>query len=376
MFQKTPTIFGRVWASLSIATWQIVISTIITIFVLDHFILGDVDDRIPLQNGTTDQISLVANFLDIDATLRTVTVDWFPLAAICPSPELVVDLFTDSWGPRTLQQRLYSHSTPQTAAPYQPQQLSFFRTAVKLTGMGSSSHTHTNSRSLQAYPYDKYLFQISMFAQVTGTNASVALSSRSLLEFPFLDKASSSDDEQGILLTFTVSRSTAVIGLVLIMVVANWLVTVAFLWITIAAFMWEENIVAEMFVLPIGALFAFTAVRANLPGAPAGFGAVVDYYGILPNLGLITLFSAILLFGILSRRILAASRSRSPKKVAQDDAEQSAASLEAHPEPNFVNQTILELRAAVAGLQDTVNAMGPGNFRYFPLRRRPSPVQM
>ncbi|KAJ7823027.1 hypothetical protein B0H13DRAFT_2376291 [Mycena leptocephala] len=133
-----------------------------------------------------------------------------------------------------------------------------------------------------------------------------------------LDKASSSDDEQGILLTFTVSRSTAVIGLVLIMVVANWLVTVAFLWITIAAFMWEENIVAEI---------------ANLPGAPAGFGAVVDYYGILPNLGLITLFSAILLFGILSRRILAASRSRSPKKVAQDDAEQSAASLEAHPSP-------------------------------------------
>jgi len=27
-----------------------------------------------------------------------------------------------------------------------------------------------------------------------------------------------------------------------------------------------------MFVVPVGALFAFSSVRANLPGAPAGFG--------------------------------------------------------------------------------------------------------
>jgi hypothetical protein len=27
-----------------------------------------------------------------------------------------------------------------------------------------------------------------------------------------------------------------------------------------------------MFVVPTGALFAFTSIRANLPGAPDGFG--------------------------------------------------------------------------------------------------------
>jgi hypothetical protein len=27
-----------------------------------------------------------------------------------------------------------------------------------------------------------------------------------------------------------------------------------------------------MFVVPVGALFAFTSIRANLPGAPDGFG--------------------------------------------------------------------------------------------------------
>jgi hypothetical protein len=38
--------------------------------------------------------------------------------------------------------------------------------------------------------------------------------------------------------------------------------------------MGDDKIVAEMFVLPIGTLFAFTAVRTNFPGAPEGFGAL------------------------------------------------------------------------------------------------------
>lgn len=34
----------------------------------------------------------------------------------------------------------------------------------------------------------------------------------------------------------------------------------------------SPEIYSEMFVVPVGALFAFSSVRANLPGAPAGFG--------------------------------------------------------------------------------------------------------
>jgi hypothetical protein len=33
-----------------------------------------------------------------------------------------------------------------------------------------------------------------------------------------------------------------------------------------------HEIYGEMFIVPIGALFAFTSVRANFPGAPVGFG--------------------------------------------------------------------------------------------------------
>jgi hypothetical protein len=34
----------------------------------------------------------------------------------------------------------------------------------------------------------------------------------------------------------------------------------------------HHGIYSEMFVVPVGALFAFTNIRANLPGAPDGFG--------------------------------------------------------------------------------------------------------
>lgn len=52
--------------------------------------------------------------------------------------------------------------------------------------------------------------------------------------------------------------------------------TNAFLWLSIACLLWDnEKIIKEMFVLPVTALFAFTTVRANMPGAPAGFGTIV-----------------------------------------------------------------------------------------------------
>jgi hypothetical protein len=51
------------------------------------------------------------------------------------------------------------------------------------------------------------------------------------------------------------------------------LVAAAFLIISVATVMYPSHeIFAEMFVVPIGALFALTSVRTNLPGAPAGFG--------------------------------------------------------------------------------------------------------
>lgn len=52
-------------------------------------------------------------------------------------------------------------------------------------------------------------------------------------------------------------------------------ITVTFLLYTIAGIVWQEDIVKEVFVVPIAALFAFPAVRSNLPGAPQGFGSFI-----------------------------------------------------------------------------------------------------
>jgi len=59
------------------------------------------------------------------------------------------------------------------------------------------------------------------------------------------------------------------------------LVSVVFLWITVAAIVWPEQVVKELFIIPITALFAFTSVRANLPGSPVGFGEVSRLFFIL-----------------------------------------------------------------------------------------------
>ncbi|KDR70684.1 hypothetical protein GALMADRAFT_214418 [Galerina marginata CBS 339.88] len=68
----------------------------------------------------------------------------------------------------------------------------------------------------------------------------------------------------------------------------------------------ERSVGTKLFVimvgvtnLPVGALFAFSSIRANFPGAPVGF----DIYTILPVLVIMSLCSFSLLLVILYRRI-------------------------------------------------------------------------
>jgi len=56
-------------------------------------------------------------------------------------------------------------------------------------------------------------------------------------------------------------------------VISQGLTAIVFLTICAANIVYPSpEIYSEMFVVPVGALFAFSSVRANLPGAPAGFG--------------------------------------------------------------------------------------------------------
>jgi hypothetical protein len=94
----------------------------------------------------------------------------------------------------------------------------------------------------------------------------------------------------GLNIRLNVMRSAAIQLLVMVIVFANcthpycaitdslsqlcvWtgLASIAFLWITVASLLWPENVVKEMFMIPVAALVGFTTVRSNMPGAPRGF---------------------------------------------------------------------------------------------------------
>ncbi|KAJ7938645.1 hypothetical protein B0H13DRAFT_2301691 [Mycena leptocephala] len=290
---------------------------IISCVTATFLVLSDVNDRIPFTGPTPAQgISMIAEFLAIDSDARTLTMDWYPVAFNCSLPEVVVNIFVDP--------NLLDGSTDDSSASTDPSsspvfqlnstegchptlQDSFatFQTVLKLTGRSSDSSS--KSRSLQAYPFDKYFAKISMFATLASTNASFPIFIERSFGIPInfdvqVDAAQSSSSEEGFLLSFNISRSGAVRALVLVISIANWLVTIAFVFITVAPFFFDTEIVAEMFVLPIAALFSFTSVRSNLPGAPVGFGTTADYYGILPCLAWITVFTAILLGTVLYQR--------------------------------------------------------------------------
>ncbi|KAK7020333.1 hypothetical protein R3P38DRAFT_3358150 [Favolaschia claudopus] len=331
-------------------TRQVVVSVGLTIIILaasfgitSRLIQSEVNQTIALQDPPPRQISLMAKFLNIDDKAQSITVEWYPSPVSSDSceNEQVVDIFTDpnlfSSTDGTSLNDMKSSAAPTVpifrfnssdVCSDAPSSASVFRTTLNLI-MGIPNHRSTSGQadkdSIQAYPFDEYFLLILMWARLANTNESVGISFDQSFGTPInfelkLDTHTSVNNAVGLQLLYTVSRSTGVKALVIIIVVANWLVTIAFLWITVASFMWDHAIVAEMFVVPIATLFAFTSVRANLPGAPTGFGAVVDYYGILPNLALITLFSAILLLQVLYRRVLGAANSGANMPVVMEGA--------------------------------------------------------
>jgi len=247
-----------------------------------------------------------------------VTMDWYPTASDCT---LDVNLYLD---PNLLDPSSpildptlpRSDETPEPSfhfdnsvvwpcPNYSPRNnFATFRTVSKLLG----NFTYKTRSSQQAYPYDLYFTQVSMFAATVSTNASVPMNVTSTWGVPVnfavrLDPTTT-DYTDGMIINLNVSRSHAVQLFVIFILLANWIVTIVFLWITIACVLWNEEVVKDMFALPIAALFAFTSVRQNLPGAPVGFGAYMDFVGILPCLVIMTICTAALLLMVLQRRVV------------------------------------------------------------------------
>ncbi|KAK0430458.1 hypothetical protein EV421DRAFT_2041820 [Armillaria borealis] len=162
---------------------------------------------------------------------------------------------------------------------------------------------------LSAYPFDIYLVLIYAFAQDVSTNESVNLGLHSTfglitgiktditVRSPFELQGTPYPLLRLNQIDVRLQRSTLVIVYCLIITFTFWMITLMICLIMIATVFFRFRQRNEIIVVPIGTVFAFTQLRASMPGAPEGFGDILDFVGLLPCLVLLSI-SAITMVGV------------------------------------------------------------------------------
>ncbi|KAK0229432.1 hypothetical protein EDD85DRAFT_957178 [Armillaria nabsnona] len=153
-----------------------------------------------------------------------------------------------------------------------------------------------NPASLVSYPFDCYTAEIHVFAQDAVTNESVILAMSLSVVVPGLKITSdiSSDSPAYVKAavidtSVNIQRSSLVIGYCLIITITFWLVTLMICLIMISTVVFGFRQRNEIVVVPIATVFAFTQLRLTMPGAPDGFGDILDFAGLLPCLVLLSI---------------------------------------------------------------------------------------
>ncbi|PBL04247.1 hypothetical protein ARMGADRAFT_1057083 [Armillaria gallica] len=149
---------------------------------------------------------------------------------------------------------------------------------------------------LFCYPFDRYRAYASFFGREALTNKpaplSVTTKSGSVvgleMTIPCL-----CDDEA----TVIVQRTTIVVAYCLIVTVTFWLITLIITLLTIITVVFRFRQRNEIVVVPIGTVFAGIQLRSSMPGVPEGFGCILDIFGLLPCLVLLSI-SAIGMIGM------------------------------------------------------------------------------
>ncbi|KAK0215387.1 hypothetical protein IW262DRAFT_217115 [Armillaria fumosa] len=165
----------------------------------------------------------------------------------------------------------------------------------------------TDVSSLSAYPFDIYFVDIVAYAQDVLTNTSVILKLTGLyglisgiktttntVQFPPQSVYSELLETPYPTSHFTeisvhLERSTLVIVYCIIITVTFWMIALIICLIMIATVFFRFRQRNEIVVVPIGTVFAFTQLRASMPGAPEGFGDTLDFVGLLPCLILLSI---------------------------------------------------------------------------------------
>ncbi|GJE91730.1 hypothetical protein PsYK624_078810 [Phanerochaete sordida] len=192
--------------------------------------------------------------------------------------------------------------------------------ATFTTALSIGTRSNKASDTILNYPFDRYLAEVWAYAQVNGTNDTVGLiiADTRGAAFGFDTRIPSSAElkrdyglnipEDNLLgeggnidVLLDIRRTVLVRAYVVTIIVAMWLITLLLLAISIKAALFMYNVDMAILVAPVATLFAFTTLRTALPGAPSGFGAIIDFVGTLPSLAALIAITVVCLIHVLVR---------------------------------------------------------------------------
>ncbi|KAF9477201.1 hypothetical protein BDN70DRAFT_934391 [Pholiota conissans] len=170
-----------------------------------------------------------------------------------------------------------------------------FRTNLQLFSPGN------RESSLIFYPFDVYTAEIFIFAQEAGTNNTVGIqinSTRgiavgfkiSAVDFPGVPIPAGDID-----IFVTLQRGTLIRAFCIICTIAVWLITLVLLLLMFTSVVFGFRQKSEILIVPVATVFAFTQLRGSMPGAPAGFGDILDFVGLLPCLAFLSISASLTL---------------------------------------------------------------------------------
>ncbi|KAK0452188.1 uncharacterized protein EV420DRAFT_1645828 [Desarmillaria tabescens] len=179
------------------------------------------------------------------------------------------------------------------ATPYVPTELNVSSfTPLYRYAPGLKDYSCTG---LVCYPFDRYYTQIPTSTEDASMNKSTSLAIiiRDFLSGLEIKMPMWWEDRVSVVL----QRTTIVIAYCLVITITFWIITlmISLIMITTVVFGFRQR--NEIIVVPIGTVFAFIQLRSSMPGAPAEFGCVLDIFGLLPCIVLLSI-SAIGMVGI------------------------------------------------------------------------------
>ncbi|KAF8989868.1 hypothetical protein BDQ17DRAFT_1372683 [Cyathus striatus] len=260
-----------------------------------------------IDGGNTRIVSLGAELISVDPVASTMVMDWNILNDTCNSISTCtpVNIYFDNNllqlggdGPNV---NLSNQANEDPIFTWYPEELNdaFFKSSIFRTTsllFNRKKGKKEVDSTLQDYPFDTYETDLFVYGNVTATNETITLVVGFTEGIAVGFTASSNVLDVDLVYSNQISfgRSGLIKTYVLTIVIGVWLVTLVFVGSTMKImFRYEQP--KEVFAVPIATLFAFTTLRGTMPGAPPGFGATIDFVGLLPCLAIITVTSVVLL---------------------------------------------------------------------------------